>query len=166
MKTNSRINNIKYYLKRLINCLFAAILILVILCGPAWSQEEIPLSLPKVEGSKSFDLDIDQINSEGIQNYQQGDFEKAAFRFKKALTLAEQLRDPSRGILHYNMALSLHKLGIHGEAAKHFYSSRRYARGNQKILGSELLKMYDCGLNPNVPCEKKVPLDMNIEGSH
>ena len=137
-----------------------------VLCIPVWSETEVPLNLPQVEGSKSFDLEVSQINREAIKNYQMGLFSKAVKQFKKAVNLSRQLRDPSQGILHFNLSLSLHKEGEHEEATKHFYSARRFARGNPKILESELLKMHECGFNPNITCNKKVPLSMNIEGSH
>ena len=137
-----------------------------VLCIPVWSETEVPLNLPQVEGSKSFDLEVSQINREAIKNYQMGLFSKAVKQFKKAVNLSRQLRDPSQGILHFNLSLSLHKAGNHEEATKHFYSARRFARGNPKILESELLKMHECGFNPNITCNKKVPLSMNIEGSH
>ena len=146
-------------------CIVSAFL-LVILCGSAWSGEETPMKLPKAEDSKSFDFKIDQINSEGIQLYQNGSYEKATRLFAKAVNLAQQLKDPSQGIVYYNLALSLHKSGKHEEAAKQFYSARRFARSNRKILESELLKMHECGLNPSVSCKNGVPLEMNIEGSH
>ena len=95
-----------------------------------------------------------------------GLFSKAAKQFKKAVNLSRQLRDPSQGILHFNLSLSLHKKGNHEEATKHFYSARRFARGNPKILESELLKMHECGFNPSISCDKKIPLPMSIEGSH
>ena len=137
-----------------------------VLCIPVWSETEVPLNLPKMEGSKSFDLEISQINREAIKNYQMDLFSKAVKQFKKAVNLSQQLRDPSQGILHFNLSLSLHKKGNHEEATKHFYSAQRFARGNPKILESELLKMHECGFNPNITCNKKVPLSMNIEGSH
>ena len=146
--------------------LYITVLFLIFLCGPVWSETEGPLKLPKVEGSKSFDLEISQINRFAIEKYQQGLFDKAGENFKKALILAQQLRDPSQGILYFNLSLSLHKSGNHKEATKQFYSARRFARGNSKILESELLKMHECGFNPSIPCEKKVQLPMNIEGSH
>ena len=124
------------------------------------------MGLPKAEGSKSFDLQIDQINGRGIQLYRQGNFDKAIEYFTKALNLARQLRDPSRGIVYYNLALSLYESGKHEEAAKQFFLARRFARGNPIILNSELLEMYECGFNPSVACKQKVPLEMNIEGSH
>ena len=137
-----------------------------VLCIPVWSETEVPLNLPKMEGSKSFDLEISQINREAIKNYQMDLFSKAVKQFKKAVNLSQQLRDPSQGILHFNLSLSLHKKGNHEEATKHFYSARRFARGNPKILESELLKMHECGFNPSISCDKKIPLPMNIEGSH
>ena len=123
--------------------LYITIFFLIFLCGPVWSETENPLKLPKVEGSKNFDLEISQINTFAIEKYQQGLFDKAGELFKKALNLAKQLRDPSQGILYFNLALSLHKLGHHGKAAKQFYSARRFARGNSKILKSELLKTHE-----------------------
>ena len=137
-----------------------------VLCIPVWSETEVPLNLPQVEGSKSFDLEVSQINREAIKNYQMGLFSKAVTQFKKAVNLSRQLRDPSQGILHFNLSLSLHKEGEDEEATKHFYSARRFARGNPKILESELLKMHECGFNPSISCDKKIPLPMNIEGSH
>jgi tetratricopeptide (TPR) repeat protein len=146
--------------------LYIIFFFLMFLCRPVWSETEGPLKLPKVEGSKSFDLEISQVNRFAIDNYQQGFFDKAAENFKKAVNLAQQLRDPSQGILYFNLALSLHRSGHHEEAAKQFYSARRYARGNSKILESELLQTYECRFNPSVSCEGKVPLSKNIEGSY
>ena len=133
---------------------------------PVWSEAESPLPLPKAEGSKSFDLEISQINRLAIKKYEQGLFEMAAEHFKKAMNLAQQLRDPSQGILYFNLALSLHELGNHEDATKQFYSARRFARGNSKILESALLKIHECGFNPSISCDEKLPLSMNIEGSH
>ncbi len=140
-------------------------LLLVILCETAWSHEETPLGLPRVEGSKSFDLEIDQANRQGIQFYRQGNFEKAIEYFGKAFNLAEQLRDPNQGVVCYNLALSLYESGQHEEAAERFFSARRFARGNPTILESKLLKIYECGFNPGVACKKKIPLEMNSQGS-
>ena len=141
--------------------LYMAVFFLIFLCGPVWSETEGPLKLPKVEGSKSFDLEISQINRLAIKKYQQGFFEMAVENFKKALNLAQQLRAPSQGILYFNLSLSLHKSGSHEEATKQFYSARRFARGNSKILESALLKMHECGFNPSISCEGKVPFSMN-----
>jgi tetratricopeptide (TPR) repeat protein len=128
--------------------------------------QEVPLEIPKIEGSKSFDFEVAQFNEKGNQLYQQGEFEQAIDQFKKALKLAEQFRDPSLGILHFNYALSLHHLGNHKEALKEFNQARKFARQNKMILESQLLRMHECGLNPSITCDEKVPLELNIEGSH
>ena len=52
------------------------------LCGPVWSETEGPLKFPRVEGSKSFDLEISQINRLAIKKFQQGHFEMAAEHFQ------------------------------------------------------------------------------------
>ena len=145
--------------------LYLTVFFLIFLCSPVWSETESPLKLPRVEGSKNFDLEISQINRLAIKKYQQGFYEMAAEHFKKAVNLAQQLRDPSQGILYFNLSLSLHELGNHEAATKQFYSARRFARGNSKILESELLKMHECGFNPSVSCKEKIPLSINIEGS-
>jgi|TARA_B110000438_G_scaffold278604_1_gene302339 tetratricopeptide (TPR) repeat protein len=166
MKSESQRNQKATFLMAFINTPLILILLLSILCGSVWGGEETPLQLPKAEGSKSFDLEIDQINSRGMKAYQNGAYEQARAYFGKASSLAKQLRDPSQGVLHYNLALSLHQLDNHEEAIKQFYFARRFARGNKKILDSKLLELHECGLNPSVPCDKKIPLKMNIEGSH
>lgn len=121
--------------------------LILFLHGNAWGEEENPLPLPKVEGSKSFDLEIDQLNHKGIKLFHEDRFQEAGDQFKKSLDLARQLRDPSQGLLHYNLALSLHKSGNRAEAAKHFQSAKKYARGNSTILNSTLLKKNESGIN-------------------
>ena len=166
MKSKSRENQKATFVRTFIKTTLVLVYLLAILCGPLWGADETPLQLPKTEGSKSFDLEINQRNGQGIKAYQNGAYEQSRDFFKKAANLAKQLRSPGQGVLYYNLALSLHQLGNHEEAIKQFYSARQLARGNQKILKSKLLKMHECGLNPSVPCDKKVPLQMNIEGSH
>jgi tetratricopeptide (TPR) repeat protein len=134
-------------------------------CVSAWADKETPIDLPKTEGSKNFDLEIGQINSDGVNLFNQKNYDQAVAKFNKAVNLANQLRSPGKGILYYNLALSLHESGNNEQAVKSFYSARRFARGNERILKSQLLKLYECGLNPSVLCETKVPLSMNIEGS-
>ncbi len=140
MKIKFTSKRIKVFSKQLVITPIIASYIFV--CGQTWATHESPIKPPKIEGSKSFDLKISQINQHGIELFNGESFETAIEQFKKGLSLAEQLRDPSQGILYFNLALSLHMSGRHEEATKQFYSSRRFARGNPKILGSELLKMH------------------------
>ena len=152
--------------RALFGIIFFGICQISLLNNPAMCAEEAPIKLPKTEGSRSFDLEINQFNNQGIEFYYKRQFKKATMKFKQALKLAQQLRDPSRGIVFFNLALSLHESGSHGEAAQHFIQARRFSRGNLRIQESELLKNYECGFNPSVPCNNKIPLPMNIEGSH
>ena len=153
---------------RMFNKILVCIVFLLLLINPysVLADQEMPLEIPKMEGSKSFDFEISQINKEGILLFQKRKFEQAGSHFKKALNLAKQFRDPSRGILHFNYALSLHYFGNHKEALREFYNARKFARQNIRILQSNLLKMHECGLNPSITCDEKVPLELNIEGSH
>ncbi len=147
MKSKNREKSEENRTKILTNTSFFLILLHTVLCTPVWGAEEVPLTLPKTEGSKNFDLEIDKLNDKGIEAYKKKKFEQARGHFQKASNLAKQFRDPSQGVVNYNLALSLHQLANHEEAIKQFYSARRYARGNQNILKSKLLKMYECGLN-------------------
>ena len=118
------------YKKVMLLC--SMVFLLTTLCIPAWSLTEVPLNLPQVEGSKSFDLEISQINKQAVENYKMGLFSKAAKQFKKAVNLSRQLRDPSQGILNFNLSLSLHKEGKHEEATKHFLLCTAICQGKPK----------------------------------
>ena len=126
---------------------------------------EIPIVLPKTEGSKIFDLEISIANQNGINQYKSKSFSEARRYFKRAQSLAKQFRDPGLGIVSFNLALTLHKLNLHENAVKAFLIAKKYARGNSSILDSKLLRFHECGFNPSIPCEKKPPARMHIEGS-
>ncbi len=150
-----------------IHCLVLFILIFFFNSqGTAWGSDELPLNLPKVEGSKSFDMEIDQLNTKAITFYQNANFVEAEQHFRKGMNLARQLRDPSLGILSFNLALTLHKTGRHESATPYFTQSRKYARGNREILDSALLKKHECGFNPSIDCKDQPSMDMTIEGSN
>jgi len=134
--------------------------------GIALATDEFPLKLPKVEGSKSFDMEIDQHNAKGIDSFTVGKFSDAEQHFRKGMDLARHLRDPSLGILSFNLALTLHKTGSHESATPFFTQSRKYARGNKVILDSALLRKHECGFNPSIDCKDQLSTDMTIEGSN
>ena len=56
-----------------------------------------------------------QDNLEGIQQYNAGKWQQAKSRFESAIRA-----DPALPEAHFNLALTLHKLGDHREAAIHF----------------------------------------------
>jgi tetratricopeptide (TPR) repeat protein len=91
-----------------------------------------PLTLP--EDSKTA---ASRHNKEGISHYNQGHYDVALKHFKMASSIAS-----GAGEAHYNEALSLDKLGRHGDATNHFYSARKNAHGNEAILKSETLNAH------------------------
>ena len=126
---------------------------------------ELPILLPKVEGSKNYDLEISTLNQKGINQFNDHIFDKARESFKKAMLLAMQFRDPGLGIVSFNLGLTLHKLNLHENAVKPFLQAKKYARGNRVILDSKLLRFHECGFNPSIPCDEKPPSRIHIEGS-
>ena len=126
---------------------------------------ESPIELPKIEGSKNFDLEISLANKNGINQFESKSFSEAQNFFMKAQSLAKQFRDPGLGIVSFNLGLTLHKLDLHESAVKAFLIAKRYARGNSSILGSKLLHFHECGFNPSIPCDENPPARMHIEGS-
>ena len=127
-------------MKLLINIL--VILFLILLSLPIALYAENLIGLPRTEGSKSFDMEINQLNNIGIKYYSLKELDKAEEKLKKATNLAQQLRDPSLGVIAFNRALVLHHLHKKKEATKYFTLAKRYARGDIRILNSQLLKNY------------------------
>ena len=100
------------------------------------------IGLPRTEGSKSFDMEINQLNNIGIKHYSLNELDRAKESLKKATNIAKQLRDPSLGVISFNRALVLHQLHQSKEAVKYFNLAKKYARGDTRILNSQLLKKY------------------------
>lgn len=74
-------------------------------------------------------------NAEGIKHYNKGHWKKAEEHFRGAVKA-----DPKLAEAHYNLALSLDKLGNHREATKYFGSAFKLAPDNSSIAGSKILK--------------------------
>jgi tetratricopeptide (TPR) repeat protein len=88
-----------------------------------------PLTLP--EGSNT---EASGHNEEGISHYKEGHYDVALKHFQAASAV-----DSALGEVHYNEAISLDKLGKHGEATKHFKIAQEKANGNKAILESKIL---------------------------
>ena len=127
-------------MKLLINIL--VILFLILLSLPITLYAENLIGLPRTEGSKSFDMEINQLNNIGIKHYSLKELDKAEEKLKKATNLAQQFRDPSLGVIAFNRALVLHHLHKNKDAIKYFTLAKRYARGDIRILNSQILKNY------------------------
>ena len=74
-------------------------------------------------------------NDEGISHLVQRHWDTAAGFFKEAIEA-----DPNLAEAHFNLALSLHKTGKHGDASKHFKKAKELASGNSKIVDNKILK--------------------------
>ena len=87
--------------------------------------------LPFPEGANS---EANMHNEEGIKHWNQGHYDVALKHFKEASSI-----DSSFGEVHFNEAISLDKIGKHGEATMHFKAALKRAGGNKKILNSAIL---------------------------
>jgi Flp pilus assembly protein TadD len=90
---------------------------------------EGPMSLPS--GSNAGAV---KHNKEGIDHWNQGHYDVALKHFQAA-----SKADSSLAQTHFNEAISLDKLGRHGEATMHFKAAKKNAGGNKAILSSPIL---------------------------
>ncbi len=74
-------------------------------------------------------------NLEGIQQYHEGKWQAAKERFESAIRAAPDLAEA-----HFNLALTLHKLGEHRDAAVHFKRAGELAPANKEILESSVYR--------------------------
>ena len=74
-------------------------------------------------------------NLAGIQAYHAGNWEAAKREFSTALRL-----DPTLAEAHFNLALTLHRLGEHQLATVHFREAGRLAPRNPEITRSALYR--------------------------
>jgi len=76
-------------------------------------------------------------NKEGVGHYQKGHWDVAQEHFQKAVAGNANLAEA-----HYNLALTLDKLGNHGEATNHFKMALDLAPDNPSIKDSGILQAH------------------------
>ena len=76
-------------------------------------------------------------NDEGVGHYQQGHWDVAMEHFQKAVKA-----DPNSAVVHYNIALTLDKMGKHEDAATSFKKALELAPTDPAIKESEILKKH------------------------
>ena len=76
-------------------------------------------------------------NDEGVGQYKQGHWDVATDWFKKAVKA-----DPNLAEAHYNLALSLDKMGKHEDATAAFKKAAELAPANPAIKDSAILKKH------------------------
>ena len=112
---------------------FVVGLVCVGLMAPVCAMaDEGPLGFPSREGSSA---SAHEHNEEGIMHYNKGHYEEALKHFRTSVKM-----DPHVGESHFNMAITLDKLGKHGRATRHFKKAREFAQGRDEIINSQILK--------------------------
>ena len=76
-------------------------------------------------------------NAEGIKHYMKKHWDVAEEHFREAVKADKKLAEA-----HYNLALSLDKLGRHGEASAQFDKALKLAPDNPDIAESGILKAH------------------------
>jgi Tfp pilus assembly protein PilF len=76
-------------------------------------------------------------NDEGVGHYQQGHWDVAMGHFQKAVKA-----DAQSPVVHYNMALTLDKMGKHDQATESFKKALALAPTDPAIKDSEILKKH------------------------
>jgi len=76
-------------------------------------------------------------NDEGVSHYQQGHWDVAMEHFQKAVKA-----DPNSAVVHYNVALTLDKMGKHQDATTSFKKALELAPSDPAIKDSEILKKH------------------------
>ena len=74
-------------------------------------------------------------NNEGVGHYKEGHWDVSEKHFNKAIEAGPDLAEA-----HYNLALTLDKLGNHGDATNQFRKALELAPDNPKIKDSQILK--------------------------
>lgn len=100
--------------------------------GPkkAGTASDAPLSAPASSPAR-------MANDEGVGHYQQGHWDVAMEHFQKAV-----MADPSSAVVHYNVALTLDKMGKHADATASFKKALELAPNDPAIKDSEILKKH------------------------
>jgi len=96
----------------------------------AGTAPDAPLSAPAKSAAR-------MENDEGVGHYQQGHWDVAMEHFQKAVKA-----DPNSAVVHYNVALTLDKMGKHEDATKSFKKALELAPTDPVIKDSEILKKH------------------------
>lgn len=76
-------------------------------------------------------------NDEGLGHFQQGHWDVALEHYRKAVTA-----DPNSAVVHYNIALTLDKMGKHDDATASFKKALELGPNDPAIRDSEILKKH------------------------
>ena len=131
------------------------VILIYVTSSPSFGEDT--LDLPAIEGSHSVGNDQ---NNLGMNAYKKKRFDQALKHFQVASVV-----DRKKGVIFFNLGLTLHQLGNHLEAAKHFQWALKLSPDNKKISESIFIKEHHCDNNPQIPCNLKKPEKHKTEGS-
>ena len=112
----------------------------VFISAPTFADDK-PLPLP---ASKESIPEANQHHTEGVENFNQGNYEEAYKHFRNVLKIAPSAES------YFNGALSLHKLGFSKEAGNFFTTPKNTLMATQ-IFSSQIWPVNMCrrfNLNP------------------
>ncbi len=107
-----------------------AVILGIALCLSGCSAKSVPLATLPLEHPGA-----NQANLAGIDYYQQGEWEKALFKFQEALKVDNDFPEA-----HFNAALTLHQLKRHQEATHHFQRAGELAPDREAVVKSPLYR--------------------------
>lgn len=93
-------------------------------------------SLPLPTGPAA-DPTVAKHNAEGVKHYEMGHWKEARGHFEAATQA-----DPKSAEPHYNLALTLDRMGAHAEATAHFKQAAELAPGNQAMTQSSAYRSH------------------------
>ncbi len=105
----------------------------------ACASTPAPLSAPPDSSAIAF-----RHNSEGITHYEMGHWSDARAHFASAIEA-----DPNLAESHFNLALTLDKLGLHKEATAHFKRAAELAPANPAIVHSSAYRSHTAPPSPS-----------------
>ncbi|HNP30653.1 MAG: tetratricopeptide repeat protein [Nitrospira sp.] len=119
-------------------------LIMMIMAGGCASNKPVPLA--PLAPPPNVDTQVLQLMTEGKRSFDEGRWEAARQQFQAAVQQQADLAEA-----HYNLALSMDKMGDQAGAKKHYIEAANLAPGHKVIWNSPPLRRY--GNVPDAPVQ-------------
>lgn len=116
----------------------------LMLSGGMGCASDKPAPLATLAPPPTVNAEVLQLFTEGTQRFQEGRWEAAREQFQSAVQ-----HQPDLAEAHYNLALSLERLGDQAGAKKHYIEAANLAPGHKVIWNSPPLRRY--GNVPDAP---------------
>lgn len=124
--------------------LYLGVYLVMMTAGGCASDKPVPLTA--LAPPPNVDAQVLQFMTEGKRFFEEGQWESARQQFQLAV---EQQADLAEA--HYNLGLSMDKMGDQAGAKKHFIEAANLAPGNKVIWNSPPLRRY--GNVPDAPTQ-------------